>query len=284
MTTNKELNVAHVLKQLVYILEENDFVLYYDKRFESLKPQMDDKHDYLYNEHLNDKYHPLTYLKFRDSESSTDYNLDYRDTFTHTLHYSKYSYPMSQNPRSLNMETYLDPYHEYDENEAKELAEEIFNELVSKNNQDFEPTGDANLAPNDTRQTKYREFITLTKEPLTRETLAERIYKELEPHYGPVLLDEPFYPSVKPLDETKCTISITPDLRIKVTVTSEAYPRKEHVMRCGVHIQYCEYDEHAQELVEYVGVKYSTDKIIESPLVLHATIQELLERIKLVKN
>ena len=44
---NKELNVARVLKQLVYILEENDFVLYCDKRFESLKPQIDDTHDYL---------------------------------------------------------------------------------------------------------------------------------------------------------------------------------------------------------------------------------------------
>ena len=98
------------------------------------------------------------------------------------------------------------------------------------------------------------------------------------------MLDEPFYPSVEPLDETKCTISITPDLRIKVYVTSEEYPRKEHIVRCGVRIQYCEYDENTQELVEYVGVKYSTEQTIESPLVLHATIQELLERIKRAKN
>ena len=273
---DKELNVARVLKQLVYILEDNDFVLYYDKRFESLKPQIDDEHDYLYHDAFDGPYSPMTYLQFRDSESKVDYNLDYRDVFTHTLHYSKYLYPMPQNPFSLKMETYLDPYKVYSEAEAKELAEEIFNELVSKNNQNF--------APNDTRPTKHRKFITLTKEPLTRETLAERIYKELEPHYGPVLLDEPFYAGVKPLDETKCTISITPDLRIKVSVTSEAYPRHEHIMRCGVRIQYCEYDENTQELVEYVGVKYSTDKTIESPLVLNATIQELLERIKMVKN
>ena len=273
---DKELNVARVLKQLVYILEDNDFVLYYDKRFESLKPQIDDGHDYLYHESYDGPYSPMTYLRFRDSESKTDYNLDYRDEFTHTLHYSKYLYPMPQNPFSLKMETYLDPYKTYSEAEAKEIAEEIFNELVSKNNQDF--------APNDTRPTKYREFITLTKEPRTRENLAERIHKELEPHYGTVFLDEPFYPSVEPLDETKCTISITPDLQIKVSVTSEEYPRKEHIVRCGVRIQYCEYDEDAQELVEYVGVKYSTDKAIESPRVLRATIQELLERIKLVKN
>lgn len=273
---DKELNVARVLKQLVYILEDNDFVLYYDKRFESLKPQIDDEHDYLYHDAFDGPYSPMTYLQFRDSESKVDYNLDYRDVFTHTLHYSKYLYPMPQNPFSLKMETYLDPYKVYSEAEAKELAEEIFNELVSKNNQNF--------APNDTRPTKHRKFITLTKEPLTRETLAERIYKELEPHYGPVLLDEPFYAGVKPLDETKCTISITPDLRIKVSVTSEAYPRHEHIMRCGVRIQYCEYDENTQELVEYVGVKYSTDKTIESPLVLNATIQELLERIKMVKD
>lgn len=272
----KELNVARVLKQLVYILEENDFVLYYDKRFESLKPQIDDEHDYLYHDSFDGPYSPMTYLRFRDSESKTDYNLDYRDVFTHTLHYSKYLYPMPQNPFSHKMETYLDPYKVYSEAEAKELAEEIFDELM-----DVEKMP---LGSNNASSTKYREFITLTKEPLTREMLTEQIYQELEPHYGPVLLDEPFYVGVKPLDETKCTISITPDLHIKVSVTSEEYPRKEHIVRCGVRIQYCEYDENTQELVEYVGVKYSTDKTIESPLVLNATIQELLERIKMVKD
>lgn len=272
---DKELNVARVLKQLVYILEDNDFVLYYDKRFESLKPQIDDEHDYLYHESYDGPYSPMTYLRFRDSESKVDYHLDYRDAFTHTLHYSKYLYPMPQNPFSHKMETYLDPYKAYLEAEAKELAEEIYNELIN-----------AKTVQNGTsfQQIKYREFITLTKEPPTRESLAERIYKELEPHYGTVFLDEPFYPSVEPLDETKCTISITPDLQIKVSVTSEEYPRREHMVRGGVHIQYCEYDEDTQELVEQVGIKYSTDKIIESPLLLHATIQELLERIKYVKN
>lgn len=273
---DKELNVARVLKQLVYILEENDFVLYYDKRFESLKPQIDDERDYLYNEYLNEKYHPVTYLRFRDSESQTDYNLDYRDGFTHTLHYSKYLYPMPQNPFSLKMETYLDPYKTYSEAEAKELAEKIYNELMSLKPILFDQNTD--------RSIKYREFITLTKEPRTRENLAEHIHKELEPHYGTVFLDEPFYPSVEPLDETKCTISITPDLQIKVSVTSEEYPRREHTIRHGVHVQFCEYDENSQELVEYVGVKYSTEQTIESPLILHATIQELLERIKRAKN
>lgn len=273
---DKELNVARVLKQLVYILEENDFVLYYDKRFKSSAPQIDGEHDYLYNEYLNEKYHPVTYLKFRDSESRTDYNLDYRDSFTHTLHYSKYHYPMPQNPFSLKMETYLDPYKTYSEAEAKELAEEIYNELMSLKPILFDQNTD--------RSTKYREFITLTKEPRTRENLTERIYEELKPHYGTVFIDEPFYPSVEPLDETKCTISITPNLQIKVSMTSEEYPRREHTVRGGVRIQYCEYDENVQELVEHVGVKYSTDKTIESPLVLHATIQELLERIKTVKN
>ena len=272
---DKELNVARVLKQLVYILEDNDFVLYYDKRFESLKPQIDEGHDYLYHESYDGPYSPMTYLRFRDSESKTDYNLDYRDTFTHTLHYSKYLYPMPQNPFSLKMETYLDPYKVYSETEAKELAEKIYNELMNVKTVQ---------SASNYQQTKYREFTTLTKEPPTKETLAERIYEQLEPHYGTVFLDEPFYPSVKPLDETKCTISITPDLRIKVSVTSEEYPRREHTIRHGVHIQYCEYDEDTQELVEYVGVKYSTDKTIESPLVLHATIQELLDRIELVKN
>ena len=152
---NKELNVARVLKQLVYILEENDFVFYYDKRFESLKPQIDDEHDYLYNEHLNEKYHPLTYLHFHDSKSKIDYNLNYRDVFTYTLHYSKYSYPMPRNPFTLEMETYLDPYKAYSEVETKELAEEIYNELLHVKTMPFNP--------NDVQITKYREIITLTK-------------------------------------------------------------------------------------------------------------------------
>lgn len=272
---DKELNVARVLKQLVYILEENDFVLYYDKRFESLKPQIDDEHDYLYHDSYDGPYSPMTYLRFRDSESKVDYNLDYRDAFTHTLHYSKYLYPTPQNPFSHKMETYLDPYKAYSEAEAKELAEEIYNELMNVKTVQ---------SASNYQQTKYREFITLTKEPRTQENLAERIYEQLEPHYGTVFLDEPFYPSVEPLDETKCTISITPDLQIKVSVTSEAYPRREHTIRHGVHIQFCEYDENSQELVEYVGVKYSTEQTIESPLVLYTTIQELLERIKRAKN
>ena len=272
---DKELNVARVLKQLVYILEENDFVLYYDKRFESLKPQIDDEHDYLHHESYDGPYSPMTYLRFRDSESKVDYHLDYRDAFTHTLHYSKYLYPMPQNPFSHKMETYLDPYKAYSEVEAKELAEEIYNELMNVK---------TIQSASNYQQTKYRTSITLTKEPRTRENLTERIYKALEPHYGTVFLDEPFYPSVEPLDETKCTISITPDLQIKVHVTSEEYPRREHTIRHGVHIQFCEYDENSHELVEYVGVKYSTEQTIESPLILHATIQELLERIKLVKN
>lgn len=152
---NKELNVARILKQLVYILESNGFVLYYDKRFESLKPQIDDEHDYLYNEHLNDPHHPLTYLHFRDSESKSDYNLNYRDVFTYTLHYSKYSYPMPQNPFTLEMETYLDPYKVYSEIEAKELAQKIYDELIHANKQQFKPK--------DEPYTKYHEFTTLTK-------------------------------------------------------------------------------------------------------------------------
>lgn len=273
---DKELNVARVLKQLVYILEEYDFVLYYDKRFESLKPQIDDEHDYLYHESFGNPYCPMTYLQFRDSKSRMDYNLDYRDVFTHTLHYSKYLYPMPQNPFSLKMETYLDPYKVYSEAEAKELAEKIFYELMGVEKIPFHP--------NDIRPTKYREFITLTKEPRTRENLTERIYEELEPHYETVFIDEPFYPNIEPLDETKCTISITPDLQIKVSVTSEEYPRRAHTVRGRVRIQYCEYDEDAQELVEHVGVKYSTDATIESPLLLYTTIQELIERIKWAKR
>ena len=152
---DKELNVARVLKQLAYILKKHNFVLYYDKRFESLKPQIDDEHDYLYHEFLDDPYNPLTYLRFKDNESKIDYHLDYRDEFTHTLHYSKYSYPMPRNPRSLKMKTYLDPYKEYTKDEAQELAQNIFNELTQTNKHVFKP--------NDEPYVKYREFTTLTK-------------------------------------------------------------------------------------------------------------------------
>ena len=152
---NKELNVARVLKQLVYILEEHGFVFYYDKRFDVSRPQLDDKHDYLYHEFLDNPYSPLTYLHFTDSESKIDYNLDYRNNFTHTLHYSKYPYPMPRNPYTLKMETYLDPYKEYNDNEAKELAKNIFDELMKANKQ-F-------LKPNDVHQTKYREYKKLTR-------------------------------------------------------------------------------------------------------------------------
>lgn len=152
---NKELNVARILKQLVYILEEHGFVFYYDKRFDVSRPQLDDKHNYLYHEFLDNPYSPLTYLHFTDSESKIDYNLDYRDNFTHTLHYSKYPHPMPRNPYTLKMETYLDPYKEYNDNEAKELAKNIFDELMKANKQ-F-------LKPNDVRQTKYRRYTKLTK-------------------------------------------------------------------------------------------------------------------------
>lgn len=152
---NKELNVARVLKQLVYILEEHGFVFYYDKRFDVSRPQLDNKHDYLYHEFLDDPYSPLTYLHFTDNESKIDYHLDYRDEFTHTLHYSKYPYPMPRNPYTLKMKTYLDPYKEYNDNDAKQLAQKIFDELMHSRKQVFKP--------NDEPYTKYHEFTTLTK-------------------------------------------------------------------------------------------------------------------------
>ena len=37
-----EFTVAKILKQLALILEENGFVIYYDKRFPSMKPHIND--------------------------------------------------------------------------------------------------------------------------------------------------------------------------------------------------------------------------------------------------
>lgn len=273
---NKELNVARVLKQLVYILEENDFVLYCDKRFESLKPQIDDTRDYLYHYYLDNPYSPITYLSFRDSELNTDYNLNYRDEFTHTLHYSKYPYPMTQNPRSLKMETYIDPYKEYSEIEAKELAQEIFSELMRANTQQFEP--------NDIRPTKYRKPIIVTKEPPSQNELETRIYKHLAPYYGTIFLDEPFYITDSPFDDTKCKISINSDLKIKIQITVEIYPCLIQTKRNGVQIEVFALDDDEYTLTDYVGAKYSVEDTISSPNNVYETIQELINRIKSVQT
>lgn len=272
----KELNVARVLKQLVYILEENDFVLYCDKRFESLKPQIDDTHDYLYHYYLDNPYSPITYLSFRDSELNTDYRLDYYDEFTHTLHYSKYPYPMPQNPRSLKMETYLDPYKSYSEIEAKELAQEIFSELMRANTQQFEP--------NDIRPTKYRKPIIVTKKPPSQNELETRIYKHLAPHYGTVLLNDSFYITDSPFDDTQCKISITSDLKIKIQVTVETYPCLIQTKRNGVLIEVFALDEEEYTLTDNVGAKYSTEDTISSPNKTYETIQKLINKIKSVKD
>ena len=42
-----EFTVAKILKQLALILEENDFVIYYDKRFPSMKPHINDTTPYI---------------------------------------------------------------------------------------------------------------------------------------------------------------------------------------------------------------------------------------------
>lgn len=150
---SKEQNIARIFKQLVYILEENGFTLYYDKRFPNLQPQLDENHDYLYHRFLDNPYSPLAYLSFKNNEF--DVNIEYRDTFTHTLHYSKYNRTMPRNPYTSPMETYLNPYQTYTEESAKELATKIFKELMEK------PTHV--LTPNDVILTKYRAFTTLTK-------------------------------------------------------------------------------------------------------------------------
>lgn len=151
--TSKEQNIARVFKQLVYILEENSFTLYYDKRFPNLQPQLDKDHDYLYHHFLDNPHHPLVYLSFKNNE--LDYQIDYRDTFTHTLHYSKYKGTAPRNPYTSPMETILNPYQTYTEESAKELATAIFKELMDR------PTHP--LTSNDVLLTKYRTFTALTK-------------------------------------------------------------------------------------------------------------------------
>ena len=151
---DRHLNAARVLKHLVYILEQKGFVLRYDRRFERLKPKLDNKHDYLHHEYLNNPYSSLTYLRFRDQNFKYDYELDYDDSFFGSFNYSKYAYPTPQNPRRLDLAVDYNSYKDYTSTEAEALAQAIFDELMNAPTQTLEP--------DDKLVTKYRKELRVT--------------------------------------------------------------------------------------------------------------------------
>ena len=54
-----EFTIAKILKHLALILEENGFILYYDKRFPSMKPHINDTAPYLYHNSLGQCINPV---------------------------------------------------------------------------------------------------------------------------------------------------------------------------------------------------------------------------------
>lgn len=121
--------IAKILKQLVIILEENDFVLYYDKRFPSMRPRINESCDYLYHNCLGYMTEPLTTFRCRDKNSQINYSIAYNKKFPHSLRYDKSDYPSSFNIyKSLS----INPYQNYSEDEAKERAKKIYDDLMKK--------------------------------------------------------------------------------------------------------------------------------------------------------
>lgn len=126
-----EFTVAKILKQLALILEENDFVLYYDKRFPSMKPHINSNTPYLYHNSLGHMHQPCLKFRFHDKNKQTDYAIRYDKNFPRSLKYDKTSYP-NQAPVYMSLPTSLNPCQKYSENEAKELAMTWYKNLMKK--------------------------------------------------------------------------------------------------------------------------------------------------------
>lgn len=124
-----EHNVAKILKQLALIFEENGFVIYYDNRFPSMRPRINETCDYLYHNCLGYMCEPLLEFKCRDKESQITHSISYNKNFPHSLRYDKCTYPSSFNIyKSLS----IHPYQKYSEDETKELAKKLYNNLMKK--------------------------------------------------------------------------------------------------------------------------------------------------------
>ena len=126
-----EFTVAKILKQLALILEENGFVLYYDKRFPSLKPHINDNTPYLYHNSLSHMHQPCLQFRFRDKDKQIDYAICYDKNFPRSLKYDKTPYP-NRAVVYMRLPTSLNPCQTYSEDEAKELAMKWYRELMKK--------------------------------------------------------------------------------------------------------------------------------------------------------
>lgn len=123
--------IAKILKQLALLLEENDFVLYYDKRFPPLKPKINNKCDYLYRDILEHDQDPFLQFQCHDKNSHIDYCIGYNEDFPQTLRYSKYTYPSFH--RTYNsLSVSFDPHKDYSEEEARKLARAWYEDLMTK--------------------------------------------------------------------------------------------------------------------------------------------------------
>ena len=126
-----EFTVAKILKQLALILEENGFVLYYDKRFPSMKPHINDTTPYLYHNSLGHMHQPCLQFRFHDKNKQIDYAVRYDKNFPRSLKYDKTPYP-NQTSVYMRLPTSLNPCQTYSEDEAKELAMTWYRELMKK--------------------------------------------------------------------------------------------------------------------------------------------------------
>lgn len=127
----REFTVAKILKQLVLILEKNDFVLYYDKRFPSLKPRINDHTPYLYHNSLSHMHQPCLQFRFHDKDKQIDYAVRYDKNRPRSLKYDKTPYP-NRAVVYMSLPTAIHPYQTYSEDEAKELAMKLYKSLMKK--------------------------------------------------------------------------------------------------------------------------------------------------------
>ena len=126
-----DFTAAKILKQLALILEENDFVLYYDKRFPSMKPHINNSTPYLYHNSLGHMHQPCLQFRFHDKDKQIDYAVRYDKNFPRSLKYDKTPYP-NQTPVYMSLPTAIYSYQTYSEDEAKELAMKLYKSLMKK--------------------------------------------------------------------------------------------------------------------------------------------------------
>lgn len=126
-----EFTVAQILKQLALIIEENGFVIYYDKRFPSMKPNINDNTPYLYHNSLGHMHQPCLQFRFRDKDKQIDYAVRYDKNFPRSLKYDKTPYP-NRAIVYMRLPTSLNPCQTYSEDETKELAMTWYKDLMKK--------------------------------------------------------------------------------------------------------------------------------------------------------